>query len=251
MKNILLTGASGGIGKAIVTELLKVDGDIQFYGLSRRNAEIQHDNYHPVICDFRDPKQTEVIAKHLRREIEHIDAIILAAGFGKFSGLEQYSLDDMQAMLNVNFFSQAVLIKTFLPLLKTTANSKIIAIASEAALQGAKKGAMYCATKFALRGFLQSLRAECSQTNTAVTLVNPGLVRTEFFNGLDFEPGAATENYIQAEQVAKTIAFILQMENNCVLEEINLQPMKKVIQKNINFPATQKNQLSNKNSPHQ
>lgn len=235
MKNILITGATGGIGKAIATTLLNLYEDIKIYGMGRRASDLSHSNYYSLTCDLQDPKETEKKTKELVYSVQQLDAIILAAGFGKFAEIEQFSLNDMQAMMNVNFLSQAIVIKIVLPLLKKTSNSKIIGIASEAALNGAKKGSIYCASKFALRGFLQSLRAECNQSNTAITIVNPGLVKSDFFNTLNFEPGMASENSINIEQVAKTVAFILQMENNCVLEEINLQPMKKVIRKKKDF----------------
>ena len=57
----------------------------------------------------------------------------------------------------------------------------IIVLGSEAALRGAKKGSIYAASKFALRGFLQALREEVSSSGIRITLINPGMVRTTFF----------------------------------------------------------------------
>ena len=65
----------------------------------------------------------------------------------------------------------------------------MVLIGSEAALAGGARGAVYSATKFALRGFCQSLRQESAAAGIRVTLINPGMVRTDFFDQLDFEPG--------------------------------------------------------------
>ena len=60
---------------------------------------------------------------------------------------------------------------------------------SEAALAGTAQGSLYCAAKFALRGLAQALRAECARAGIRVTLVNPGMVQSPFFDELDFRPG--------------------------------------------------------------
>lgn len=229
-KNIIVTGAKGGIGSAIIQKLLEQNHNL--IGWGRKPSSIQHKNYQHVICDFENLENTESCAKDILKSSQKIDALILAAGFGQFKELEQFSLRQMQAVMNVNFLSQAIITKVLLPLIKKTKSSKIIAIASESALAGARKGSLYCASKFALRGFMQSLRAECVQSETAVTIINPGLVNTQFFDDLEFRPGENLENAIKAEQIAKTLAMVLDMENNCIFEEINLQPLKKVIQKN-------------------
>jgi short-subunit dehydrogenase len=242
-KTIMITGATGGIGSAITQILL--NNNHKVIGWGRKPCLIpgliQNNNYQHHICDFGNPEAAEKAAKELFKTLSlrslsikslpGIDALILAAGFGQFNELEQFSLKQMQNLMNVNFISQAVITKTVLPLIKKSANSKIIAIASESALVGARKGSLYCASKFALRGFMQSLRAECTQSETAVTIVNPGLVNTNFFNNLAFRPGNYESNFITPKQIAKILAMILDMENNCIFEEINLQPLKKVIQK--------------------
>ena len=108
--------------------------------------------------------------------------MISCCGYGHFAELEQFSFAAMQKMMNVNFLSQALLVKTFIADLKKRQNAKIIFIGSECSLSGQKKGSMYCASKFALRGFSQSLRQECRGSNVAVSLINPGMVDTAFFD---------------------------------------------------------------------
>jgi len=228
---ILISGATGGIGKAICEQLLHAGHQLLALCRHPENIMIKHENYQPYAVDFADVKAIETTLKSILSQQQSLDAVIIAAGYGQFAQLEQWSFKAMQDMMQVNFLSQALLIKLCLPLLVQTENSKIIAIGSEAAHQGAKKGSMYCASKFALKGFIQSLRAECVSKGIAVSMVNPGMVATNFFNALNFTHGDAKENAIQAAQVADMVSLLMNTENNCVIEEINCQPLKKVIAK--------------------
>ena len=98
---------------------------------------------------------------------------------------------------------------------------------SEAALTGTAQGSLYCAAKFALRGLAQALRAECARAGVRVTLVNPGMVQSPFFDELDFRPGPEPDNYILPEDVAEVIVQALTARDGTVLDEINLSPQKK------------------------
>ena len=100
---------------------------------------------------------------------------------------------------------------------------------SEAALAGGKRGAVYSAAKFGLRGLAQALRQECAASGLRVSIINPGMVQTEFFNGLDFRPGEAPDNYILPDDVALAVQMILEARQGTVFDEINLSPQKKVI----------------------
>jgi short-subunit dehydrogenase len=100
---------------------------------------------------------------------------------------------------------------------------------SEAALTGGVRGAVYSACKTALRGLARSLRQECAGSGLRVGIVNPGMVRTGFFDGLDFHPGEARENAIEPEAVADMIIAMLKAPPGTVVDEVNLSPLKKVI----------------------
>lgn len=230
MKKIIVTGSTSGIGKVVSKRLISLGYGV--IGLARQHNKFQkNENYFPYAVDFSKIKELSMHFKKIITEHQTISGIICSAGYGVFKELEQLSIEQMQSIMNVNFLSQAILIKKFLPQLKQMPTSKIIMIGSECALEGQKKGTLYCASKFALRGFCQSLRRECASSNVSVTLINPGMVKTSFFDELDFEPGDDIHNAIDPNQIAETIILLLNMENNCVFEEINLQQMKKVIKK--------------------
>ena len=104
--------------------------------------------------------------------------LIFAAGVGQFGSLEEFSYDQIQALMTINFTSPVLLTRALLPSLKRKTRADLIYIGSEAALKGSRKGAIYCASKFALRGFTQALREECSTDKVRVCLINPGMVLT-------------------------------------------------------------------------
>ena len=233
MTKVIISGSTSGIGKAISQQLLTQGHDV--IGLARDHSKFQpiSQRYHPYTVDFADIDRLPDALQTIYREYSTIDALICCAGYGQFNELEQFSIAQIQRLMDVNFVSQVLLIKTWLPQLKQQRYGKIIIIGSEAALQGQRKGSIYCASKFALRGFCQSLRYECNRNHIAVTIINPGLVKTPFFDTLDFQPGCSQENHIEAQQIAEIIDLVMKMENNCVVEEINLQPLSKVIEKTL------------------
>jgi len=230
-RTYFLTGSSSGIGAAIAKVL--IDGNARVIALGRHVELIKgKDNYLPKRVDFSQVNQLEETFKRIIQKEQRIDGVICAAGVGQFSALEQFSFHQMQNIMDVNFTAQALLVRLLIPRLKQQESSDIIFIGSEAALNGGKNGAMYCASKFALRGFSQALREECSKSGVRVMLINPGMVKTPFFDHLNFEPGEEPENYILPEDVADAVKLILSARQGTLFEEINLSPLKKVIKFN-------------------
>lgn len=226
MKKILISGASSGIGRGLTEALLKADYKV--IGLARDHLKFNppNANYFPYAMDFSNILQLEPSLQTLKKSHKDVEIVVCCAGYGQFGEIEQFSVAQLQNMLHVNFLSQIILIKTFLPLLKRKQKGKIIVLGSECALEGSKKAAMYCATKFALRGFCQSLRQECRTAGVGVTLINPGLVKTPFFKKLNFEPTDEKNSSLKVEDVVNCLLLTIQTPDNCVVEEINLQPLR-------------------------
>ncbi len=229
-RNILITGASSGIGRATCIKLLKAGHRV--IGIARDFSKFScnDDAFTPVTLDLEAITTLPTQLQKLAKEQRNIDAVICCAGRGQFGSLEEFSYEQINALINLNFTSQAYIARAFLPILKQQQRGTFIFIGSEAALQGSRKGSIYCATKFAVRGLAQALRDECSKSGVSVSIVNPGMVKSEFFEKLTFTHGDDAANYLLPEDVADAIALIINARAGTVLDEINLSPLKHVVQ---------------------
>ena len=228
-RHILITGSSSGIGRAISVKLLEEGATV--YGIARNHKKFQPDTerYKPVTADVTDLHAIPEKLSDLLITNPEIDGFISNAGYGIFENLENFSPEQISSYINDNLTSHLVVTRCLLPHFKTRNRGDIILIGSEAALEGAKKGSLYCAAKFGLRGFSQSIRQETSDKDIRVTLINPGMVRTAFFDELQFRPGDGDDNAIEAKDIANVVVNILSMRSGTVIDEINLTPQKKVI----------------------
>lgn len=228
-RTILVTGASSGIGRAVARNLLQQGHTV--IGVSRdcRKFTRQMDNFSSVQVDLSQINDLPQKIRELQQTFPELDAVVFSAGMGQFGSVEEFSYPQIEALMTINFTSQVFLTKALLPALKRKASSDLIFIGSEAALKGSRKGAVYCASKFALRGFTQALREESGNSNVRVCLINPGMVRTAFFEHLTFEPGDDESNTILPEDVAHAVSYVLGSRSQIVIDEINLSPLNKVV----------------------
>jgi 3-hydroxy acid dehydrogenase / malonic semialdehyde reductase len=228
-RTVLVTGASSGIGRAIAKKLLKQGHHV--IGVSRNTRQFIHalENFSTVQLDLSQLKQLPAQLNALAKDYPDIDAVVFSAGIGQFGSLEEFSYAQIEALMTVNFTSQVFLTRALLPQLKRKQRVDLIYIGSEAALKGSRKGTMYCASKFALRGFTQALREECSKSGVRVCLLNAGMVKTPFFDTLSFEPADHETNYLLPEDLAEAVDYVLNSRAQIIIDEINLNPLNKVV----------------------
>src|SRR5690606_14214506 len=160
----LVTGASSGIGKAIAEALLNTGHEV--VGIARRANELQgFERYHPAPLDLADLDALPQALEALMKTHADLNGAVFCAGAGRFGSLEEFSYAQIRALIDLNLTGQIFLARAVLPILKRNGRGDLIFIGSEAALAGGKRGAIYSATKFALRGLAQALRQECASRN--------------------------------------------------------------------------------------
>jgi 3-hydroxy acid dehydrogenase/malonic semialdehyde reductase len=225
---ILISGASSGIGLATAKMLLDLNHEV--IGISRQpeTPQFDHPSFSSLQLDLSrlddcDRKLSSLLKEH------SFDCLIHCAGYGHFGSIEQFSVAQIDRAIRVNLTSALVLCRQLVPMFRRQKQGRLIFIGSESALNAGKKGALYSAAKFGLRGFCQALREDCAKDGIGVSLVNPGMVRSPFFDEQSFAPASEPENAIETEDVAKLICQILQTSADIVIDEINLSPRVKSI----------------------
>jgi short-subunit dehydrogenase len=186
----IITGAASGIGRALAVRLAreKVAGiaisDVNVQGLNETAEMVEKYNIncstHVVDVANREQMQSfsgEVLAKHGR-----VTHLINNAGVAMIGTVEEVSLDNIEWLMNINFWGTVHGVKFFLPILREQKLAHIVNVSSVFGFVAPPGQAAYCASKFAVRGFTESLRHELEGSNVLVSCVHPGGIKTNICN---------------------------------------------------------------------
>ena len=176
-KKILVTGASGGLGSAIVRELL-ASGDA-VYGLDLGEAAVEAEGYVHVKCDITDTESVRRAVALVSETAESLDAIVNAAGIMYFGALVEHDPERMDAILRVNVGGMNRVDSLFFPLLER-AKGRIVNISSEYGKFCALPfNGLYTASKRAVEAYSDSLRRELGYLGMKVVTIRPGSFATD------------------------------------------------------------------------
>ncbi|GIQ68478.1 SDR family NAD(P)-dependent oxidoreductase [Xylanibacillus composti] len=219
-KVVLVTGASSGIGAELGRQLADVGAIPVLVARSEDKLEAVAKSMPSgsrVLTLTADVASTEEVQRAVEQTMARfgkIDALVNNAGFGLFQRVEEMPLADYERMMDVNYMGVVRFTKAVLPHMRQQGEGRIVTVASIAGKLGTAKSAGYSASKHAVIGFMSSLRQELEQeTRIRVSVVNPGPVRTAFFDRTDPD-----NNYLNkvpswyvltAEQVARSIVNLL------------------------------------------
>ena len=231
-KVAVVTGASSGLGRAFAIALVQKGAHV--YGLARRVERLNalRDElglrFHPIACDVTRPNDVEAAFQRVIREAGRLDILINNAGLGKMGPVEELSLEDWDVQMQTNLRGVFLCTRAAVPQMKkqnveTGFGGHIINIASIAGLIGNPNLSAYNATKFGVRGFSEAIMKELRNDGIKVTCVYPGSVATEFFEVAGMR---GADRPVTPEQVAQTILHILETDDNYLISEVVIRPLR-------------------------
>lgn len=182
----LITGASSGIGRAVAIEMAKWSYDLAL--IARRSDRLEElktfieEKYGRQViinsCDVRKAKDMEEVILDVIKHMGKIDVVFVNAGYTIPGSCDSLNVDDYKNIFDTNFFGMLNTIYPALPTLKEN-NGTIVIMGSILGEFGIMDRSAYVSTKFALRGFFESVRYELKEKNVSLKLVEPGFVKTE------------------------------------------------------------------------
>lgn len=235
--NVVITGASKGIGYAIAEKLLRPEAAQEVRNLaicSRSRTEIDkardellakypQANIIAEQCDVSREDEVTSFADHVQRELGHVDVLVNNAGFGKFAPVHELSSDVWNDVLKTNLRGVFLMTRSLLPAMRARKTGSIVTIGSLAGKNGFPGGAAYCAAKFAVRGMMQSLFLEVREDNIRVVTLFPGSVDTHFFERAGVGPQMA-QRALHADDIADAVLTTIALPQHADISELDIRP---------------------------
>ena len=210
----IVTGASSGIGRAMVLEL--IEHGARVVAMARRAERLQvlqsqvadASRYRWLAGDVTRGQDRAAALALAERELGGLDALVNNAGVGGLGRFDQADEARLRRIFEVNFFAPALFIREALPLLRAGNRPLVVNVGSVLGHRAVPDKSEYCASKFALHGLSDALRIELAQVGIDVLLVSPSTTDSEFFNsaqahGSERRGGRSLQRAMPAEAVAR------------------------------------------------
>lgn len=190
MKTVLISGTSSGIGRATAVELAKRGWSVvaTMRDLTKRAAldeALQHANATGRVrvapLDVSDADSIESLVTSLDLANKPLDAVVNNAGIGAGGAFEDLSDELVRKIMEVNFFGVLALTRRLMPVFRAQRRGRIVIVSSETAFAGQPSISPYCASKWALEGWAESLCYEVEPFDIKVILIEPGAIHTNIW----------------------------------------------------------------------
>jgi NAD(P)-dependent dehydrogenase (short-subunit alcohol dehydrogenase family) len=181
----VVTGAGSGIGRALAQQLASAGSavalaDVNEAGLMETAASLSGKRAAATthVVDVSDESAVRAFAEDVMTRHGRVTLLINNAGVALYGKFEEYSLDDLRWLMNINFWGIVYGVRYFLPILKRQQRAHIVNLSSVWGLIAPAGQSAYAASKFAVRGFTEALRHELEGSTVGVSCVHPGGIRT-------------------------------------------------------------------------
>ncbi len=227
-KRILITGAGGGIGRALALSAVErgmrvtiTDVAADRLGQTREVLLANDNEVKAITADLTDEVDRQRAIDVIESEWGGLDVLVNAAGAGAFGSFLDLEPDSLRRIMEINFFAVAELCRIASPILRCGVDPLIVNISSMYGRRGVPQWAGYCASKFALCGFSEALRAELVPDGIGLLLVLPGVTKTDFGSRLianSTQQDLVLSAGIAPEVVAKSVfEGVIRRENELIV----------------------------------
>jgi NAD(P)-dependent dehydrogenase (short-subunit alcohol dehydrogenase family) len=229
-KSAVVTGGTRGIGLAIARALL--DCGCRVFLCARDKGDVAETvgslgNIYPDLvrgraCDVQKQAEVQSLFAAVSDACDGLDILINNAGVGSHSYVEQMPVEEWEATIATNLSGVFYCSRAAIPLMKAREGGYIINIGSLAGKNAFAGGAAYCASKFGLIGFTESLMQEVRYSHIRVTCVMPGSVNTSFGRHAAQDPADTWK--LWPEDVAQVVVSLLRMDPRALPSRVELRP---------------------------
>lgn len=211
-KVVVITGASSGIGRESALKFAKLHATIVLVSRNKNKLEevakelLKFQTQVLVcVCDVSQKEQVAQMSKQVLEKFSTVDILVNNAGFGIYGNFNDLKIEEIESQMATNYLGMMYCTKVFLPRMLEQKSGHIVNVASVAASFGIPAMAGYCASKFAMLGFSESLYHELKGSGVGITVVSPIMVKTNFFDHNSFNKMPKYTAALNAITVANAI----------------------------------------------
>ncbi|RKX19703.1 MAG: short-chain dehydrogenase [Candidatus Zixiibacteriota bacterium] len=227
-KRALVTGATGGIGKAIVKSFVEAGIKVVACGSDAQRLDGLHREFPRVIIEKADFNKSDEVFRLAENSLKHydsLDILVNNAGIGVTKDVVDLELSDYESMMNINLRSVFILSKIIGRAMISQGSGYIINIGSGASTTPIAGMATYCASKYGLLGFSESLGQELRSYGVKVSIIMPGSTATHFGGGDPRKRINSKPGILLPEDIADTIMYLLSQSKRAWSSQVNLRPL--------------------------
>ena len=230
-RKIVITGASGSIGREIFSCIVKESNKCKLVVTGKNQSKLDNLVYETKIgnnkvynkvFNLAENSEVDFFIKYIRNHLKNVDILINCAGIFSPKEIKKIVDEEIEKTINVNFKAAFRLSREFANEMVKNKWGRIVNIGSSSAYYGFKNNTLYSATKHALLGFSKSLHDELKSSGVRVFCISPSSTKGEMGKNT---PNQNYETFLDPDEVAKFILFAMNFDRNLMIEDILLKRM--------------------------